>query len=205
MDQAPGDDKPLTRPDRERLSGHRGIILWYTGLSGSGKSALANAVAAALHRQAVRTFVLDGDVVRKGLNSDLGFSPEDRIENIRRVQEVARLFLEAGFVVSVALISPYREARRRLRSLVGEGDYVEIYCRAPLEVCERRDVKGLYRAARGGKVSDFTGVSAPYEEPLDAELVVDTHKLSLSQAAGVVLKHLAKLGIGRADSAGGER
>jgi len=187
----------VSRADREALNGHRGMILWYTGLSGSGKSTLANAVAAALHEMGVRTFVLDGDNVRKGLNADLGFAPADRVENIRRFQEVAKLFLEAGFVVSAALISPYRKDRDCLRQAVGDGEYVEIFCRAPLDVCERRDPKGLYKAAREGEIDDFTGVSAPYEEPSEAELVIDTGTMDIPAAAATVLEFLAQRGIGK--------
>ena len=186
----------VSRADREALNGHRGVILWYTGLSGSGKSTLANAVAGSLHEQGVRTFVLDGDNVRKGLNADLGFAPADRVENIRRFQEVAKLFLDAGFVVSAALISPYREDRDRLRQAVGDGEYVEIYCRAPLDVCEGRDPKGLYKAARKGEIDDFTGVSAPYEEPTEPELVIDTAAMDIPAAATVVLDFLAQRGVG---------
>ena len=185
----------VSRADREALNGHRGVILWYTGLSGSGKSTLANAVAAALHAQGVRTFVLDGDNVRKGLNADLGFAPADRVENIRRFQELAKLFLDAGFVVSAALISPYREDRDRLRQAVGDGEYVEIYCRAPLDVCEGRDPKGLYKAARKGEIDDFTGVSAPYEEPTEPELVIDTAAMDIPAAAATVLEFLAQRGV----------
>jgi len=196
MSQAHLHEFSIGRSDREALNGHRGAILWYTGLSGSGKSSLANAVAVALHRQGVRTFVLDGDNVRCGLNADLDFSPEDRRENVRRVQEMARLFLEAGVVVSACLISPYRQARDRLRSLVAPEDYVEIYCRATLEQCERRDVKGLYRRARSGEIENFTGISAPYEEPLAAEVVVDTGGAPLKDGVRQVLEFLARRGIG---------
>lgn len=192
----------ISRPQREQLAGHRGLILWYTGLSGAGKSTLANAVSCALHGQGLRTYVLDGDNIRLGLCGDLGFGPEDRLENIRRVQEVARLFLDAGVVISAVLISPYRHQRDRLRSLVAPEDLVEIYCRADLAVCERRDVKGLYRRARAGEIAEFTGVSAPYEEPLTPELVVDTGSLSVADAAQEVLSYLARRGIGKKGSAG---
>lgn len=191
----------ISRRQREQLAGHAGLILWYTGLSGSGKSTLANAVSCALHSQGLRTYVLDGDNIRQGLCSDLGFGPEDRLENIRRVQEVARLFLDAGVIVSAALISPYRRQRDRLRSLVAPGDLVEIYCRADLAVCEQRDVKGLYQRARAGDIPDFTGVSAPYEEPLSPELVVDTGSLSVTEASERVLEYLAGRGMGRKGSA----
>jgi adenylylsulfate kinase len=192
-------DKPehLSRIQREQLMGHRGLILWYTGLSGSGKSTLANAVAAELHRQGVHTFVLDGDNVRARLNADLGFSREDRDENVRRVQELARLFMEAGIVVGVAVISPYRADRERLRLLVGQEDYVEIYCSASLESCEARDVKGLYKAAREGAVKDFTGVSAPYEPPANPDAIVDTGALPLEKCVRMILAEIARRDIGR--------
>lgn len=192
----------LSRHQREQLAGHRGIILWYTGLSGAGKSTLASAVAGALHGAGLRTYVLDGDNIRQGLCSDLGFDPDDRLENIRRVQEVARLFLDAGVVVSAALISPYRQQRDRLRGLVDPGDLVEVYCRADLALCEQRDVKGLYRRARAGEIANFTGISAPYEQPLSPELIVDTGVLSVPQATGRVLEYLAGRGIGTAGAAG---
>lgn len=188
----------VTRCDHEASGGHRGLILWYTGLSGSGKSTLANAVARALHDQGVRTFILDGDNLRNGLNSDLGFSKDGREENIRRVQEVARLFLECGVVVSACLISPFQAARDRLRQSVPAGDYVEIYCRASIEQCESRDTKGLYARARAGQVQDFTGISSPYEPPANAELVVDTGEITVQQAVGQVLEYLGGRGIGRA-------
>ena len=194
MTEAP---EHLSRHQREQLMGHRGLILWYTGLSGSGKSTLANAVAAELHRQGVHTFVLDGDNVRARLNADLGFSPQDRDENIRRVQELARLFMEAGIVVGVAVISPYRAARERLRMLVGQEDYVEIYCSASLESCEARDVKGLYKAAREGAIKDFTGVSAPYEPPANPDVVVDTGALKLEECVRMVLAEIARRDIRR--------
>jgi adenylylsulfate kinase len=187
----------IVRADREALHRHRGVILWYTGLSGSGKSTLANAVASVLHNQGVHTFVLDGDNVRMGLSVDLGFAPRDREENIRRVQEVAKLFLDAGVVISTCLISPYRAARERLRRIVPQGDYIEIFCRATVQECERRDVKGLYAKARSGEVKEFTGISAPYEEPQGAELVVDTGKLPLEQSVRQVVEYLAGRGIGQ--------
>ncbi len=185
----------VSRADREKLSGHRGIILWYTGLSGSGKSTLAGAVTALLHERGLRTYILDGDVVRQGLCGDLDFSPAGRDENIRRVQEVARLFLEAGVVVSAAFISPYRAGRDRLRKMVAPGDYVEVHCKASLEVCERRDVKGLYGRARAGQIPEFTGISAPYEEPLAPELAIETGVVPVEQAARQVLDYLAGRGI----------
>ncbi|MCK7513780.1 MAG: adenylyl-sulfate kinase [Desulfobacterales bacterium] len=149
----------------------------------------------ALHQRGCRTFVFDGDNVRHGLCSDLGFSAHDRSENIRRVGEMTKLFLEAGVIALTAFISPFREDRERVRSLVPHGEFLEIYCRCPLEVCEQRDVKGLYKKARAGEIPEFTGISSPYEEPINAELVVDTGKLSLEESAAAVLGMLEQRGI----------
>jgi adenylylsulfate kinase len=164
----------VTRARREAQNGHRGAIIWFTGLSGSGKSTLAHAVEEALHQRGCRTFVLDGDNVRHGLCGDLGFSAEDRVENIRRIGEMAKLFMEAGMIVLTAFISPYREDRERVRSLVARGDFLEIYCDTAIEICETRDVKGLYKKARAGQIMDFTGISSPYEVPEKHELTVNT-------------------------------
>lgn len=148
----------VTRARREAQCGHRGAIIWFTGLSGAGKSTLAHAAEEALHQRGCRTFVLDGDNVRHGLCGDLGFSPQDRVENIRRVGEVAKLFMEAGVIVLTAFISPYRADRARVRGMVEHGDFIEIYCDSPIEVCESRDVKGSYKKARAGQIPDFTGI-----------------------------------------------
>ncbi|WP_018953870.1 adenylyl-sulfate kinase [Thioalkalivibrio sulfidiphilus] len=185
----------VTRVRREELNGHRSVILWFTGLSGAGKSTLAHAVEEQLHQRRCRTFVFDGDNVRHGLCSDLGFSAEDREENIRRVGEMAKLFLEAGVISLTAFISPFRSDRERVRSLVPHGDFLEIYCRCPLEVCEARDVKGLYKRARAGEIKDFTGISSPYEEPEVPELVVDTGNLPLEESVNQVLDLLEERGI----------
>jgi adenylylsulfate kinase len=185
----------VTRARRETLNGHGSVILWFTGLSGAGKSTLAHSVEEQLHRTGCRTFVFDGDNVRHGLCSDLGFSAEDRVENIRRVGEMAKLFLEAGVISLTAFISPFRADRERVRSLVPHGDFLEIYCRCPLEVCETRDVKGLYKKARAGQIADFTGISAPYEEPTDPELIVDTNVLSLDESVASVMGLLRQRGI----------
>ena len=162
----------VTRADRARLNGHVGKVVWFTGLSGAGKSTCANALEVALHQQGQRTFVLDGDNVRKGLNKDLGFSESDRVENIRRVAEVARLMLEAGLVTITAFISPFRADRAMARQLIGDADFIEVYVSTPLEVCEQRDPKGLYRKARSGLIADMTGISSPYEAPEQADFVV---------------------------------
>lgn len=185
----------VTRTRREALNGHGSAILWFTGLSGAGKSTLAHAVEEYLHQSECLTFVFDGDNVRHGLCSDLGFSAEDRIENIRRVGEMAKLFLESGVISLTAFISPFRVDRDRVRSLVPHGDFLEIYCHCPLEVCEKRDVKGLYRRARAGEIKDFTGISSPYEEPDNPELVVDTGGLLLEESVAKVIELLRERGV----------
>lgn len=185
----------VTRERRENLNGHPGVILWFTGLSGAGKSTLAHAVEERLHQLGCRTFVFDGDNVRHGLCSDLGFSVEDRSENIRRIGEMTKLFLEAGIISLTAFISPRRRDRERVRSLVPHGDFLEIYCRTPIEICEARDVKGLYKKARSGEIKDFTGISAPYEVPEDPELVVETGSRSLDECVAAVVDLLRERGI----------
>lgn len=177
----------VTRDRREKLNGHRSVILWFTGLSGSGKSTLAHAVEERLHLLGCRTFVFDGDNVRHGLCSDLGFSSTDREENIRRIGEMAKLFLEAGVISLTAFISPFLKDRERVRALVPHGDFLEIYCKCALDVCEDRDVKGLYKRARAGEIKDFTGISSPYEEPEAPELIVETDSLSLEASVQKVL------------------
>lgn len=189
----------VTRIRREALNGHRGAILWFTGLSSSGKSTLAHAVEEELHQNGYRTFVLDGDNIRHGLCSDLGFTPEDRIENIRRVGEVAKLFMQAGIIVLTAFISPYRVERERVRGLVEHGDFIEIYCDSPVEICESRDVKGLYKKARAGLIPEFTGISSPYETPLNPELIVSTGKTSLESCVRQVISELKLRGIIKQD------
>ena len=163
----------VTRERRETQNGHRGGLFWFTGLSGAGKSTLAHTVEEKLHQQGYRTFVLDGDNVRHGLCADLGFSEQDRKENIRRIGHMAMLYVEAGIVVLTAFISPFRADRDNVRKIAG-ADFHEIYCRCSLEVCEERDVKGLYKRARAGEIPEFTGISSPYEEPEFADLTVDT-------------------------------
>jgi adenylylsulfate kinase len=185
----------VNRQRREALNGHKSVILWFTGLSGAGKSTLAHAVEEALHQRGCRTFVFDGDNVRHGLCGDLSFSLEDRQENIRRVGEMTKLFLEAGVISLTAFISPMREDRRRVRSLVPHGDFIEVYCRCGIETCESRDVKGLYKKARAGEIREFTGISSPYEEPQNAEVVVDTDRLSLEQSVAQVIAQLCERGI----------
>jgi len=182
----------VTRLRREQLNGHKGAILWFTGLSGSGKSTIAHAVEERLHQSGCRTFVFDGDNVRHGLCGDLGFSQKDRSENIRRIGEMVKLFLEAGIIVLTAFISPIRTDRERVRSLAPAGDFIEIYCRCPLDVCENRDVKGLYHRARSGEVKEFTGISSPYEAPEKPELVLDTNVCSLDECVSKVIALLSQ-------------
>ncbi|MHB8079045.1 MAG: adenylyl-sulfate kinase [Candidatus Krumholzibacteriia bacterium] len=170
-------DSIVSREQREAKQGHRGAVIWFTGLSSSGKSTLAQRLEQALFARGCRSYILDGDNIRHGLNRDLGFSPADREENIRRIGEVAKLFAEAGVIALTAFISPYRADRDKNRALVPDGEFVEVWCRCALAECERRDPKGLYRKARAGQIPEFTGISAPYEEPLQAELILDTDQL----------------------------
>jgi len=185
----------VTRTRRQLLNGHRGAIVWFTGLSGSGKSTLAHAVEETLHQQGCRTFVLDGDNVRHGLCSDLGFSSKDRVENIRRIGEMAKLFMEAGVIVLTAFISPYRADRERVRGMVEHGDFIEIYCNAPIEICEERDVKGMYKKARAGQIPEFTGISSPYEAPDNPELSVDTGKAEIDDCVQQVIDEMVQRGL----------
>jgi len=187
-------DGEVTRAMRATLNGHAAATLWFTGLSGSGKSTLSRAVEAALHHRGVRTYVLDGDNVRHGLNGDLGFSAADRTENIRRVGEVSKLLTDAGLIVLTAFISPYRADRARVRALHLPTDFVEVHVAADLAVCESRDPKGLYRKARAGQIPDFTGISAPYEAPEAPELVVHTDEDDLAACVGEVLAFLEARG-----------
>ena len=185
----------VTRADRETLNGHRGCIVWLTGLSGSGKSTIAVELEKRLWDHGVRAFILDGDNIRHGLNKNLGFSPADRTENIRRIGEVAKLFTEAGMVAITAFISPYRADRDQVRALVPQGDFIEVLVDCPLEVCEQRDVKGLYEKARAGKIPEFTGISAPYEPPLEPELTLRTHELSVADSVARVIAFLEARGV----------
>jgi adenylylsulfate kinase len=185
----------VSRTDREAQNTHKSTILWFTGLSGAGKSTLANAVESRLYERGCHTFVIDGDNVRHGLCGDLGFSAADRTENIRRVGEVAKLFLEAGVITLTAFISPFRADRDRVRALVKTGEFFEIYCKADLEVCEERDVKGLYQKARAGVISEFTGISSPYEMPEAPEIIVETGTKSLEVCVDEVIAALIKQSI----------
>ncbi len=180
----------VSRAMRQNLNQHKSCILWFTGLSGAGKSTLAHRVEDLLFSRGCRTYVFDGDNVRHGLCADLGFSMQDRSENIRRVGEMSKLFLDAGVIALTAFISPFRKDRELVRALVGESDFIEIYCNASVEVCEQRDVKGLYQKARRGEIADFTGISSPYEEPVNPELVVHTGRDSLDDCAQAVIRYL---------------
>jgi len=185
----------VTREDRQRLNGHRGCTVWLTGLSGAGKSTIAVDLEKRLLERGVRTYILDGDNIRHGLNKNLGFSPEDRTENIRRIGEVAKLFTDAGMVALTAFISPYRADRDQVRGLMAAGDFVEVFVDCPVDVCEQRDVKGLYKKARAGEIKEFTGVSAPYEAPLRPELTLDTSGQSVEESAKQILAYLERQGI----------
>jgi len=202
----------VSRSDREAGAGHRGCVVWFTGLSGCGKSTLANAVDSLLHARGYRSFVLDGDNVRHGLTASpvlleprhgaafakrfgLGFGPEDRTENIRRIGAVAELFVQAGIITLTAFISPYRRDREAVRAMLPQGDFVEVFVRAPLTVCEERDPKGLYQKARAGEIKGFTGIDDPYEEPTAAELVVDSTAGTPPELANRVIDWLERAGI----------
>lgn len=187
----PGD---VSREARQEKTGHRGCTMWFTGLSGSGKSTVAVALEKALWDRGVVSYILDGDNVRHGLNKDLGFSPEDRTENIRRIGEVANLFTDAGVVNLTAFISPYRADRDIVRELMEDGDFIEVHIDCPLEECENRDVKGLYKKARAGEIPEFTGISAPYEAPENPELTLKTGDLSIEESVAKCLDYLESKG-----------
>ena len=182
---------PVTVAQREQLHGHRGVVLWFTGLSGSGKSTVAGALEEALHQQGVSTYLLDGDNVRHGLNRDLGFTEADRVENIRRVAEVAKLMVDAGLIVLVSLISPFRSERRMARELFADGEFVEVFVDTSIEECEKRDVKGLYAKARRGMLKNFTGIDSPYEAPEVPEVRLRTADTPPEACVDQILKALA--------------
>ena len=185
----------VSKADRQKLNGHKSAVLWFTGLSGCGKSTVANAVDHLLNQQGIHTYVLDGDNVRMGLNKNLGFAPEDRTENIRRIGEVAKLFCDAGMIVLTAFISPYRADRDAVRELLDDGEFQEILVDASLETCEARDPKGLYKKARAGEIKGFTGIDAPYEAPEKGELTLDSDNRSVDELAADVIAHLKSAGI----------
>lgn len=182
----------INRQDRQNRNKHKSFVLWFTGLSGSGKSTLANAVEKKLFEAGHNVIVLDGDNIRHGLCSDLGFTEQDRNENMRRIGEVAKLFVEAGTIVLAAFVSPYREDRERARSRLPHGDFYEVYCECDLDVCEGRDPKGLYARARKGEIENFTGISAPYEEPIKPDMVVNTNKLSVEEEVEMIMLNLSQ-------------
>lgn len=180
----------IKQGDRSVLKNHRPTLIWFTGLSGSGKSTIANAVEQALFNKGIHTYLLDGDNVRKGINSNLSFSPEDRTENIRRIGEIANLMIDAGLVVLATFVSPYREDRENVKKIVGSANFVEVFVNTPIAECERRDVKGLYEKARKGEIKNFTGINAPYEVPLTPDIEVDTTKLSVEVIVEVIIKQI---------------
>ena len=185
----------VSKEDRYKLKGHKGAVLWFTGLSACGKSTIANAVDHKLHQRGKHSFVLDGDNIRLGLNKNLGFSAEDRAENIRRIGEVAKLFASSGSVALTAFISPYRADRDKAREILVPGEFIEIYVNASLETCEKRDPKGLYKKARAGEIKNFTGISDPYEAPSKPEMVLDSDNKSIDELADEVIAYLEKHGL----------
>ena len=186
-------EQSLTKKNRREQNGHNSFVVWFTGLSGSGKSTLANAVAGRLYNDKVRNYVLDGDNIRHGLNKDLGFSEADRTENIRRIGEVAKLFVDSGQVVLTAFISPFQADRKIVRDLLEEKEFIEVFVKCPIDTCEQRDPKGLYVKARQGLIKDFTGINSPYEEPENPELVIDTHSFSIEENVEQVIQYLKQI------------
>ncbi len=184
----------VSRAEREKIKGHKGAVLWFTGLSACGKSTIANEVDYLLNQRGIHTIVLDGDNIRMGLNKNLGFSAEDRAENIRRIGEVAKLFATSGTIVGTAFISPYKADRDKVRAILAPGEYVEIYVNASLETCEKRDPKGLYKKARAGELKNFTGIDDPYEAPEKPELVLDSDNKGIAELAQEVVAYLEKNG-----------
>ncbi|MCM3570855.1 adenylyl-sulfate kinase [Neobacillus mesonae] len=180
----------VSKHDRRLQNGHGSCVLWFTGLSGSGKSTIANAVSRELYRSGINEFVLDGDNIRHGLNHDLGFSDADRTENIRRIGEVAKLFVDSGTIVTTAFISPFRSDRDQVRALFGEGEFIEVFVDCPIDECERRDPKKLYEKARKGEIKDFTGIDSPYEEPENPEIIIRSDLLKVEKAVEEVLAYL---------------
>jgi adenylylsulfate kinase len=176
--------------DRNKLNGHQSFLIWFTGLSGSGKSTIANALEKALFEKGIRTYTLDGDNVRHGLNKDLGFSPTDRTENIRRIAETAKLMIDAGLVVIAAFVSPYIKDRENIKHIVKDVNFVEVYVNTSIEECERRDVKGLYKKARSGEIKNMTGISAPYEAPVNPDIEIRTEKMNVETAVSEILKFI---------------
>ncbi|RUA11735.1 MAG: adenylyl-sulfate kinase [Flavobacteriia bacterium] len=180
----------VTKTDRNKLNKHNSFLIWFTGLSGSGKSTLANALEDRLNKEGIHTYTLDGDNIRKGINKDLTFSPEDRTENIRRIAEIANLFVDAGVVVLAAFVSPYKKDRKGIEDIVGKDNFVEIFVNTSLEECEKRDVKGLYKKARKGEIKDFTGINAPYEPPVNPEIEVITDNQSIEESVNYIYERI---------------
>ncbi|SIT03424.1 adenylyl-sulfate kinase [Alicyclobacillus vulcanalis] len=197
---------PVTKADRRRLNGHSSCVVWLTGLSGSGKSTIAGALELALHERGVRTYLLDGDNLRHGLNRDLGFSPEHRAENIRRTAEVAKLFVDAGIIAICGLISPYRRDREAARAMFEPGEFIEVFVDCPVEVCRSRDPKGLYKRALAGEIKGFTGIDDPYEPPIRPDVMVQTDRTPLRECVRAILHHLEQRGLlGASAQRAGER
>lgn len=188
-------DQMMTRADKEQLLRQHGLMVWFTGLSGSGKSTIAMGVERELHKRGILCRILDGDNIRSGINSNLGFSAEDRMENIRRIAEIGKLFVQTGIVTLACFVSPTNDVRRLARNIIGEDDFWEVFVSTPLEECERRDVKGLYARARRGEVKDFTGISAPFEVPENPTLEIDTSRLSLEESVKRVVEMIMKNGL----------
>ncbi|MUK90392.1 adenylyl-sulfate kinase [Ornithinibacillus sp. L9] len=185
----------ITKKDRHKLNNHKSCVLWFTGYSGSGKSTIANELDCQLYELGIQSYVLDGDNIRHGLNKELGFSPEDRVENIRRVGEVAKLFVDSGQIVTTAFISPFQKDRDQVRQLFAGNEFIEVFVDCPFEICEQRDPKGLYQKARKGEIRDFTGIDSPYEAPINPELTINTAKHTVHEAAQLIITHLKINGI----------
>lgn len=185
-------DYKTTKIQREELHGHKAYLLWFTGLSGSGKSTLANLVEIALHKQGLSTYILDGDNIRQGINKDLSFAPEDRTENIRRIAEISNLMLNAGVITLAAFVSPYIRDRQEVQQIVGTDNFIEIFVNTSLEECERRDVKGLYKKARSGEIKNMTGISAPYEAPVNPDLEIITDGHSIEESVEIIINFINK-------------
>ncbi|WP_406621655.1 adenylyl-sulfate kinase [Bacillus atrophaeus] len=185
----------VMKADRQKLNRHKSCVLWFTGLSGSGKSVMANAVDEKLYERGIQSYVLDGDNIRHGLNQDLGFRAEDRVENIRRIGEVAKLFVDSGQIILTAFISPFREDRKMVKEKFSQEEFFEIYIKCPLNICEERDPKGLYKKARSGEIKHFTGIDSPYEAPLSPDLTIESDKISIADAADLIIHELQTKGI----------
>jgi len=181
----------VDKQSRNKQNNHNSFLIWFTGLSGSGKSTIANALEKELYKKEIRTYSLDGDNIRNGINNDLSFSPKDRTENIRRIAEISNLFIDAGIVVLSAFVSPYRKDRKNIKNIVGNSNFVEIFINTSIEECERRDVKGLYKKARKGEILNFTGISAPYEAPINPDIEIKTEELSIDEAVKIIIKKIS--------------